>query len=61
LPPQVAQLAAEERRVGLFRRLTTELLASEWSRLALDLEALIPFVELTETYGLALYYREDGT
>jgi hypothetical protein len=61
LPPEVAHLAAEERRVGLFRRLATDLLASEWRGLAVDLKALMAFVELTETYGLALYYREDGT
>jgi len=61
LPSQVAHLVAQERRVGLFRRLVDELLGSEWSQLAVDLKALIPFAELAEAYGLALYYREDGT
>lgn len=61
LPLEVEQLVVEEQRTGLFRRLATDLAASEWSEFATDLKALVPFIELTAAYGYALYYREDGT
>ena len=61
LPPELKELVAAEQRTGLFRRLSEEMKTSEWRHFAVDLKALMAFTELADTYGYALYYREDGT
>jgi hypothetical protein len=61
-PEMVARLAEEETSVGLFRRLAaSDDIDLEVKSYIREIAAVATLVELAANFGLALYFREDGT